>query len=75
MWQKGMPQSMQRAAWSLSPASGYGRYTSRQSCRRSATARVGGFFRAISRNPVTLPTDADSAQLEKRRLAADRGGS
>src|SRR5258707_1134624 len=46
---------MQRAAWPWRSAAGYGRYTSRQSCSRSATGRVGCLWRWISMNPVALP--------------------
>src|SRR5207244_2239735 len=46
---------MQRAAWLRSSESGYGRYTSRQSRRRSVTGRYGCFWRWISMNPVALP--------------------
>src|SRR6185295_11132129 len=64
----------QRAACSLSAVSGYGRYTSFQSWMRSDTLRVGCFFRWISMNPVTLPTDTRSRQLEERGLPPCRRG-
>src|SRR6188474_1991727 len=51
-----MPQSMQRAPCCASVSFAYGRYTSRQSLTRSVTGRDGCFLRAISMNPVGLPT-------------------
>src|SRR4249920_2333409 len=50
-----MPQSMHRAAWVWSFATGHGSMTCRQSPRRSATGRYGCLSRANSRKPVTLP--------------------
>src|SRR5919204_2083061 len=64
-----MPQSMQRAACPFSSVSGYGRYTSFQSRRRSVTGRAGGFLRLISRKPVTLPTRG-AHELGEGRLAS-----
>src|SRR4051812_49277017 len=46
---------MQRDACARSSPSGYGKYTSRQSCTRSPTGRYGCFCRWISMNPVALP--------------------
>src|SRR5438552_12011885 len=68
---------MQRAAWLRSSESGYGRYTSRQSRRRSVTGRYGCFWRWISMNPVALPmhdleirqNDRDDIDRAELRLA------
>src|SRR5438876_1856088 len=68
-----MPQSMHRAVCAFSAGSSYGTYTSRQSCTRSTTARVGCFWRWISRKPVALPMD-DDLDLGRLGLAHDRAG-
>src|SRR3989442_689742 len=66
-WQKGMPQSMQRAPWSRSSDRAYGTYTSCQSSRRVSTGRVGGFLRWISMNPVALPIGLTQPRHQPRR--------
>src|ERR1700730_8442728 len=55
LWQKGIPQSMQRAPCARSLSSGSLRSYSRQSCNRSATGRRSGVSRLISMNPVIFP--------------------
>src|SRR5208282_3661050 len=58
LWQKGIPQSMQRAPCARSLSSGILRSNSRQSFRRSLTGRREGVSRLISMKPVILPIEA-----------------
>src|SRR3954453_4401996 len=53
--QKGMPQSMHRAAWVCRWSSGKGSYTSFQSRRRTGTGRRVGVWRGYFMKPVTSP--------------------
>src|ERR1700722_12580936 len=53
--QNGMPQSMQRAAWTVRWSGGNGSYTSFQSRSRTGTGRRDGSSRPNSINPVGLP--------------------
>ena len=55
-WQKGIPQSMQRAACSFKDFSTRGKSISYQSCIRSATGRWPTSTRGNSRKPVDLAT-------------------
>src|SRR5438309_5882888 len=55
LWQKGMPQSMQRAPWRLSTSSGVRSSNSRQCFSRSGTGCLWTFSRSNSRKPVILP--------------------
>src|SRR5271170_4345330 len=57
LWQKGIPQSMQRAPCSRSFSSGNFRSYSCQSLMRSRTGRRGVVSRAISMKPVILPIE------------------
>src|SRR5690606_2482142 len=67
-----MLQSMQRAPCSREVASGTGRYTSRQSFRRTGIGRALALARSSSRNPVILPMRHPDQFLEFRltRLGA-----
>src|ERR1017187_11028966 len=58
LWQKGIPQSMQRAPCARSLSSGILRSNSRQSFRRSLIGRREGVSRLISMKPVILPIAA-----------------
>src|SRR6266536_2264026 len=55
VWQKGVPQSMQRPPWSRSFLAGNASWNSPQSWMRSRGLRSGGSSRLVSRNPVGLP--------------------
>src|SRR5207249_3509558 len=55
LWQKGMPQSMQRAPWRLRTSSGVRSSNSRQCRSRSGTGCLWTFSRSNSRKPVILP--------------------
>src|SRR5439155_14636496 len=55
LWQKGMPQSMQRAPWRLRTSSGVRSSNSRQCFSRSGTGCLWTFSRSNSRKPVILP--------------------
>ena len=55
VWQKGVPQSMQRAPWSRSFLAGNSSWNSSQSWMRSSGLRSGGSSRFSSRKPVGLP--------------------
>src|SRR4029453_6845603 len=68
LWQKGMPQSMQRAAWARSSSSGNLPSSSRQSRRRSSTGRRAGTRRSNSMKPVILPTVAALLESDARQL-------
>src|SRR6266481_2399936 len=57
LWQKGIPQSIQRAPCARSLSSGILRSNSRQSFRRSPTGRREGVSRLISMKPVILPIE------------------
>src|SRR4051812_48786815 len=54
-WQKGMPQSMQRAPWSFSSGSASGSWYSSKSCTRCAIGRFGPFTRWIFMKPPISP--------------------
>src|SRR5229473_3452441 len=66
LWQKGMPQSMQRAPCCCSFSSGILRSYSRQSVTRSRTGRREDVSRLISMKPVKL----DHSHVASRREAA-----
>src|SRR5271163_603310 len=62
LWQKGIPQSMQRAPCARSFSSDILRSNSRQSFRRSPTGRREGVSRLISMKPVIFPIAAAISQ-------------
>src|SRR5277367_6635745 len=62
LWQKGIPQSMQRAPCARSFSSDILRSNSRQSFRRSPTGRREGVSRLISMKPVIFPISAAISQ-------------
>src|SRR5271170_736273 len=68
LWQKGIPQSMQRAPWALSFSSGILFSYSRQSCSRSFTGRRDAVSRSISKKPPILPIQP--ASFPKRYSSA-----
>ena len=71
-WQKGMPQSMQRAACSLSTLSTSGRSISYQSLIRSRNRTVGDFRRAVNcLKPVGLPMYRNTSSVVAACLALD----
>src|SRR5258707_13362482 len=57
LWQKGTPQSMQRAPCVRSSTSAGGVKISRKSCTRSSGSRYGTAWRSNSLKPVGLPID------------------
>src|SRR5581483_3112471 len=63
LWQKGIPQSMQRAPWAWSLSRGIGFSYSRQSRTRSLTGRRAGVSRSISRKPPSLPIQPVTPEL------------
>src|SRR5579885_3048738 len=69
LWQKGMPQSMQRAPCARSRSSDGRSSNSRQWRRRTATGSLCGASRGISRKPVIFPIASDRG--EARRLGVE----
>src|SRR5262249_54417935 len=69
LWQKGMPQSMQRAPWVRRTSSGVFSSNSRQCLSRVATGSLCTFSRSNSRKPVILPI------VRTRQTAARRAAS
>src|SRR6516225_986561 len=70
-WQKGTPQSMQRAPWRRRASVAHGSMTWRQSWRRSATGRYGCLPRLNSTKPVTFPTALPVRPFHDRALPRD----
>src|SRR2546428_616193 len=78
-WQKGIAQSMQRAACAFSFSGGNSSYTSSQSWTRTGTGRRVGVSRLNSMNPEAFPTGCfrpsrapRAHSLRPARLAAVR---
>src|SRR5436190_23305058 len=62
-WQKGMPQSMQRAPCSCRSVTAIGSWYSEKSCIRSSTGRLGGLTRWILRKPPSSPIEREHLLL------------
>src|SRR5262249_9019772 len=72
VWQKGTPQSMQRAAWVWSFFSSKCSWNSCQSLMRSLALRSAGSSRRYSMNPVGLPMSGVEYQIGMKKSVKGR---